>query len=256
MDRLQVDNRCIYWTFVLNMTSAGFVFGSTFTLFNNFFPHYMHSKFLNIPQSEYDDIQSKMNAFTAIGQLLITLSGPLLFHTFSRQLLFVTSSIVIILTSIGTVFCGLNMSYVMRLIQGMFAFFYQVFVNVHLKETLPVRDVGIAGSCFYISMSLGYIFSFYMKYDWTEKYYWLVLLIPAFIEVFRLAVFLCLFNFEGPKYVYFRLKKNGFRPVGQEEEEENPKNLLDSSKDLQSRSFFYSNPKLKYKKSKILKRCF
>jgi hypothetical protein len=56
-------------------------------------------------------------------------------------------------------------------------------------------------------MGLGYIFSFYMKDSWTEKYYWFVLMVPAFVDFVRLAIFIVFFRFDGPKFVYFALKK-------------------------------------------------
>ena len=226
MDTLKVDNRCRFWAYVLTMTSAGFVFGSTFTMFNNFFDHYMNARFPATPHSERDSILMKINTFTGVGQLLISLMGPILFQRFQRRHLFVFCSCVVIATSVGTVFCGLWLFYALRLVQGMFAFYYQVFVNVYLKETLPVRDVGIAGSVFYIFMSLGYIFSFYMKYPWTETYYWLPLLVPALVETLRLTAFVLFFRFEGPKFVYFALKKR--LKGGQEAPSEDSNNLIDS----------------------------
>jgi MFS family permease len=231
MDTLKVDKRVIYWTYVITLTSGGFVFGSTFTIFNNFFPHYMNAKFPDIPQSKHDSILTNINTFTAIGQLLVSMIGPFLFQTFPRRYLFIFCSTMVILSSIGTVVSGLWLSYIMRLIQVMFAFYYQVFVNVYLKETLPVREVGIAGSLFYIFMGLGYIFSFYMKYDWTEKYYWLVLLIPAFLDLLRMIIFFALFRFDGPKYIYFSLKKK-VKPDSNDntEDDKDPQILMDTSK--------------------------
>ena len=67
-----------------------------------------------------------------------------------------------------------------------------------IKEYLLKAEVGRFGSIQYIFMCAGYLSVFYLKYDWTRTYWWLVILFPALFEAVRLGLFCKLFFFDSP----------------------------------------------------------
>ena len=190
------------------MALGGLIFGFCIGLFNNFFVYFMKGKFNNkYSSSDYDNIKSLFNTTFNVGGFVCTLTATILLKNFGRKSLFYVCSLLISILCILQIWSPLWGMYIIRFCLGYIACFYTMLCPIMISETLPKIYVGTIGSYFYFMIAFGIQLAFFLKFDWVQKYYYLVICFPVVIEVFRVVLFYFVFNIETPRFIFLSNKK-------------------------------------------------
>lgn len=207
-NQLQMDERCKVWLFALVSVSGGYIFAYTFIMFNNFFPFFVSGKFGDqLAGKDLSWVHSGLNSVYAVGMLVSALTSSIFFKWAGRHVIFTVNSLCVVIASVLQVFVGLELFFVCRFVQGYCAAFHKILGIVMIKEYLLKEEIGRFGAIMYLFMCSGYISVFYLKYDWTATYWYLIILFPALFESIRIALFYRYFFFDSPVSNYNFAKK-------------------------------------------------
>lgn len=207
-DEISLKNIASNYTFGLCIMLSGFFFGFTLTEFNNFFEHFMIGKFENSIENErFKSINSNLFTFVTIGGFLCALTSSLFISKFSIKRQLILHSCLHIASRVLQLFVGLTGLYITRFVIGWVICFNSFINPIYLADLFPKRYIGALCSSYVGFMSAGIIIASFMKYPWTESYWQIVILIPAFLDLIRIIVIGLIFNIESPKTVIREKKK-------------------------------------------------
>jgi MFS family permease len=240
------------------MNTAGIVFGYCIAQFNNFFPYFMQAMYPTIKASEYDFIKALLNTVCNGGGFICTLTSTPLINHFGRRTLFLGSGSLMILISALQPFVPISLFFVLRFIVGYVICFYSILCTMTIKEAIPEKYTGLINSTFYLFIAVGVQLAFFLKYDWVQTYYYLVLMFPIFIEGIRIGLYLIFINVETPRFVYLDIKKTHSNETKKRESEsggdasgDKEQQLLDDSKSQESLDSKFTQDKRTQKYLKV-----
>lgn len=205
MDKGEVSYNAKAYVYGFTCTLTGLIFGFSISIMNNFFVHYMQGRYPSRSVTQYNKIESLMNTFFNLGALVCCITSAV-FMRFPRKWLNIIFGIVNIILILVQIPAPLEMVYALRFLLGYIACYYSLLGPMMIQEALPNKYVGRLGSFFYLFIASGVQISFTFTFDWVEKYYYIVIAIPAIIEIIRLFVYIVFFNIETPLYVFNSLK--------------------------------------------------
>ena len=189
------------------MNSAGIVFGYTIAQFNNFFIFFMEGHYDKVSTSEYNKIKSLLNTFFNTGGFICCLTSSILMKKFGRKPLFIVFGIINIILNFIQVWGPIELLYAYRFCIGYIVCFYTILCTVSVSESLPMKYSAPINASFYFFIASGVQIALLMKFDWTRKYYYLVLWLPIIIELLRMILYFIFLNTETPRYVFLDSKK-------------------------------------------------
>ena len=181
---------------------CGFYFGFTLTEYNNFFENFMLGKFKeSIARSHFHSINSWLNTFVTLGGLLSVIISGLLLKRFSLKKVVIATCILHLFARCGMIFANIEFLYFCRFCIGFVICLNSFTCPIYIADLLPKKFIGFLGSCYVAFMSLGIIVAMFMKFSWTRQYWWVVTLIPSFLDFIRLIFIGFIFNLESPKSI-------------------------------------------------------
>ena len=196
----------------LTISLCGFYFGFTFTEFNNFFEYFMHGKFgHSIKETQYHSINANLNTFITLGGLFCVFTSSFLLQAFRLKTVVLATCLVHIMARALMLFANLECLYVCRFMIGYIICFNSFTCPMYIADLLPKRFIGFLGSCYVGFMSLGIIVAMFMKYPWTVPFWWIVVLIPAILDLFRAILLGFVFNLESTKSLLRDVSKEAIR---------------------------------------------
>ena len=195
------------YLFGLIMNSSGIIFGFSIGQFNTFFEYLMKGRYPDIPTTDYDNIQSILNSVFNLGGLMCSFTSTAFLNNFERRHLFIGFGIMMIFFSLIQSILPLIGLYIVRCFLGYIVCFNSVLCPVMVTESLPEHYTGSLNSLFYFFLACGAFSAMLFKGSFAQDYYYIVYSIPVFIEIVRMTLFLVIFNFETPRYVYINKSK-------------------------------------------------
>ena len=199
-DRLPVRTPACVYLLGMTISLCGFYFGFSLTGYNNFFDNFMQGKFgQTIERARYSSVNSLLNTFVTVGGLLCVLVSGQLLKRVRLKSIVVWTCLLHLAARVSILWGSLGVVYVCRFAIGFVICLNSFTCSLYIADLLPRRYLGFLGSCYVGFMSIGIIVAMFMKYPWTLRYWWAVTLIPAGLDLVRLALLAAVFRLESPR---------------------------------------------------------
>jgi MFS family permease len=192
--------------FGLTISSGGFIYSLNFC----FYIHYstlFEDNHIDNSISSSKNIQTTMNLILICGIISGSLFSPYIISRLTRNSLCILLSILIAVCSSMQIFANLEGLYILRFLISFASSIYPLLCNVMIREYIGKENNGQYCSLYFVFTGLGFVFIALCKKYCSERFIWLSLLIPVFIEVTRLFFIFNFFNFDSPVNTFNRLRR-------------------------------------------------
>ena len=187
---------------------SGILYGFSMSQFSTFFEYFMRGKFgQSVRPQRYDSIQSLLNSLFVLGALAFNILSPKVFQTQSLKKLKCVSIVVFVLVNLAQIPAPLGLLYVLRFLLGFSLYSTFTLGPILVNHCLPSSYVGPIGSLFAFFIGFGVICGSSISSDVAEQYWFIFLCLLVPVELIRLVLFVFVFPYESPHYVYYQIRK-------------------------------------------------
>jgi len=216
----QVDSNgkyklCYLYSYVLTISLAGFTIGYNFTVYNTLID--ILALTLEWDAETTEEMTAYLVSLTPLGAGLISPIGGYVIDKLGRRTAMIYSNLILF---VGCVLCLFKVNEIMmigRLIIGLITGIQSSLIPVYLREISPVDLAGQFGTCYMLFSRVGSLVAYIMgiglpsihdNINFAENSYWRIMLgFPLLTIVIQCLLFLAIFKYDTPKYLYFNNRK-------------------------------------------------
>ena len=159
----------------------------------------------NASLQNFLDLKSILNIILEAGIIISAILGPFLFTKLTRNSLLIILSLLVILSSFSSLFCGIKGLQICRLFSSIGTSLSPLLCSALSKEYLGDAWHSHSVSMFFIFSGLGFLGIVLGRHMVSSDFLWLFLLVPTFVEGTRVFYFFNYLNFDSPISTFNRL---------------------------------------------------